>query len=212
MKTVDASTIVTDVEVAIDEIAMNDAEFDGVQDDSERATIIESKIQDALRYVYLNATADLLEPTKTVSTGTVATNKVGKIDLPPDYVRLVYAKFDSWSKSLGESDIINWNDPAYAMLKDEYTTGTPDRPKIAMVMSGSKKYLELYKAAKDAGDNMYVGIMTDKPTGENYNIPDAVYRSVVYYIAGLLLLTYNDSRANMMFQEANALIGITNNN
>lgn len=226
--------IVKDVEVTIDEIALNDAEFDGVeQDDSERATIIRSKLADAMRFVYAHADWSMLEPDKVVRTEgmldgedlirTKTKNGItyGIYTLPSDFLRLCYAGFNSWSHMLGHEDIIMWTDKEYAMLRDRYTTGTPDRPRIAIAYSGKRRNLELYSC--DSGqmyvDQGTIGYMTEPVIDEessDVNIGDKVYRAVIYYIAGLTCMTYGEQqKAQMMFTEANDLMGFTetvNNN
>lgn len=227
--------IVRDVEVTLDEIALNDAEFDGIeQDDSERATIIRSKLADALRFVYAHADWSLLDPDKIVKTEglldsedliqtkTVDGITYGIYTLPSNFLRLCYAGFSSWSHMLGHEDIIMWTDKEYTMLKDKYTTGTPERPRIAIAYSGKKRVLELFScnSGQMYVDQGAIGFMTEpeicEDTSVGVNIGDKVYRAVIYYIAGLTCITYGEQqKAQMMFTEANDLMGFTeaaNNN
>ncbi len=227
--------IVRDVNICIDEIAENDAEFE-TQDDSERRTIIISKITEAMRFVYRNAEASLLEPSVRLteaSNGVVIDdNGFAVCQLPGDYLRLVYARMSSWARAVGEGEVIQWTEKEYSRLSDPYCTGTPQRPKVAIaVKAGRAKYLELYTGQKN--DTVLIGIMTDPKMEDDADIGDTdtggsegegehtpsqpyvplsptVYRAIIYYIAGLVFVTYADEgRARMMFNEANDLIGFT---
>lgn len=211
------SNIVRDVEVCMDEIAANDSELEGIQDNAERATIIKSKIPEALRFALVNADASMLEPDQvatSVSTVTVNSLSHGTYICPPNFLRLVYAKYSTWARALGHEDIIQWNDKEYARLSDKYATGTDKRPAIAMGYSGQNKILELYPAP--ASGTVAIGIMTEpgdltgKTDSDSVSIPSRCYRAVIYYIAGLTYVTYGEQqRSAMMFEQANDILGIS---
>lgn len=201
--------ILNDVKICIDEIGLNDADFIGSQDNVEMDTIISSKIMDALRYVQGNADWSLLEPDLFIdreTEGVTVYEGIGKIILPDNFMRLCYARFSSWPLFLSEP--IYWNDKEYATLSDPYATGTWERPKIAMTMH-KKRTLELYKA-KDEKDEIEVGIIIEPVLTEEgeVNISEKLYIALVYYIAGLTLLTYNDPHADDMINQALVLMGV----
>lgn len=152
--------------------------------------------------------------------------KVGMAVLPENFLRLVYVQMDSWVRPLGQQDIIFWNDKEYAILKDIYCTGTSERPKVALVYKAVSqgqpdtdgnakvmKVLELY-SAEDAEEKYMIGIMTepedvDGETSE-VSVGEKVYGAFIYYIAGLVFVTYGDqARSKMMFDQANDIIGFT---
>ena len=221
MSKVSVSKIVRDVEICMDEIAQNDAEFDDFQDDGERGVIIVSKIRDALRFVYANADWSLLDPDEVITDTdnvTYTDNNVVLYTLPDNYLRLCYAKLNSWARYLGQEDLIYWRDQEYSKLQNKYATGTPDRPKVAMGWSESaptKRQLELYSAkayTDDSKDGVRIALMYEPTDDENgdYNIGDKVYRGVIYYITGLVYTTYYEAqKAQLMFDEANDIIGFT---
>lgn len=201
--------IVSDVKICIDEIGLNDAEFVGSQDNVEMDTIISSKILDALRFVQGNADWSLLEPDLFIdrnTEGVKVVDGIGKIVLPDNFMRLCYARFKSWPLFL--SDLIYWNDKEYATLSDPYATGTWERPKIAMTMH-KKRTLELYKA-KDDEDEIEVGVITEPFISDEgkVNISEKLYIALVYYIAGLTLLTYNAPHADDLMNQALVLMGV----
>jgi len=213
------SKLISDVEVCMDEIAQNDAEFEGTQDDTERSTIIRSKIAEAMRFVLANADKNLLDP-DTVS-ASVTYNitsdglRYGTYVLPNNYLRLVYAKYASWHMGLDQADIISVTDPEYAKLKNVYSTGTSARPKIAMNYTSTGRILEMYSPSGST-DTASVGYISEPTDATNavddseVTIPSRCYRAVIYYIAGLTYVTYADqTRSSLMFDQANDIIGFT---
>lgn len=206
--------IVEEVKICIDEIGLNDSEMIGSQDNMEMSVIIRSKIIDALRYVNGNADLSMLTPDLIIGKDNTSVrideDLVGHVVLPDDFMRLCYARFSSWVMFLSEP--VYWDEPEYAMLKDPYATGTPERPKLAMVPH-PKRTLELYKASGQ-DDEIQVGIMlepsilTDEGT-ENVEISDKLVHAFVYYLAGLTLLTYKDEHADSLFNQAMVLMGIS---
>lgn len=204
------------VKVCIDEIALNDAEFVSGQDNMEMDTIIRSKITEAIRYILSNADWGLLEPDAVMTQGTegsgftIDENLVGRIPLPGNFLRVCYARFLSW-KSF-PTGVIYWNDSEYATLADEYATGTWERPKLAIVRNPGL-VLEMY-SAKTANDGWVVAYVTEPDTpgisedDAKVDIPDKLLEPTIYYIAGLTLLTYKDSHADSMFNQALVLAGM----
>lgn len=204
--------IIKDVRICIDEIGLNDSEFVGMQDNAEMDVIIRSKIIDALRYVHGNADWSLLEPDVVVGNESegveVTEGKIGKVKLPENFMRLCYARFASWPLFLSEP--IYWNDAEYATLSNPYSTGTWERPKIAMTIHDGKT-LELY-SAKSEDDAIQVGYLTEPVSevsdeGESIEVSAKLERALIYYIAGLTLLTYNEQRADDFFNQAMVMMG-----
>lgn len=211
----DVDIIVNDVLTCIDEIAENDSEWLKEQDAEEMNSVIKSKIYDAARFVFLNADIGLLELSWKTGTES-ATNNVVTVALDNDVLRVCYAKLDGWVRPLSEP--IVYTDKEYASLLNPITTGYPDNPKMAINFTKSGKQLEMYGAS---GSVKYeLGYMPEpeeaKGTGDNdgkkvYNIPEKVYRGVVYYTAGLTLLTYKDAHADALMNQAIVIIGAKTN-
>ena len=204
-------TIVDDVKKCIDDIGVNDADFIAGSDNADMATIIESKIGDALRFVNLHADVGYLEPTIVIKEGTdegVAVAK-GVVDytLPTDFLRMVYAKLGDWLFAVTEP--IYYTEKEYATLKNPITTGYPDNPKVAIT---ANKHLELYttKSSEVILTFGYIGETVQISEGENkdkWPIPNKLYRAVIYYIAGLTLLTYKDAHADSLLNMAMTMMG-----
>lgn len=201
------SIIVGDVQTCIDEIAANDAEWMLGQDAEEMDDIIKSKIYDAMRFVFLNADIGLLDLTWEEGDAT-ATDNIVKVALSDDVLRICYAKLDGWVRSLSEPII--YTDKEYATLSNPITTGYPDNPKMAVNVGKEGRQLELYGASGSV--HYTLGYMPEpKEVGGAYEIPEKVYRGVVYYTAGLTLLTYKDAHADALMNQAIVMIGAKTN-
>lgn len=215
MKEYSVDTIVSDVQTCIDEIAKNDAEWLLGQDAEEMDGIIKSKIYDAVRFVFLHADLGLLELTwdtnKTTKVQEGSNVAIVKLD---NVLRIVYARLKGWIRALSEPII--YTDKEYATLLNPITTGHPDNPKMAVNETATGKQLELYGVETSGDVNYELGYMPEPAeangTGNNenkkvYNIPEKVYRGVVYYTAGLTLLTYKDAHADALMNQAIEMIG-----
>lgn len=198
--------IVADVKVCFDEIGLNDAEFLKGTDNAEMDTIITSKIGDALRFVGLHADVGYLEPT-VIDKSVTAENGVVDYKLPDDFLRMIYARLSDWMFAVTEP--IFYTEKEYATLKNPITTGYPDNPKVAIT---ADKHLELY-TTKSSDVKLSFGYIGEaKPNNNNeWPIPEKVYRGVVYYTAGLTLLTYKDQHADSLINIALQMIGAKTN-
>lgn len=211
------STIVSDVQKTIDEIALNDAEFVGGSDNAEMVEIIKSKVVDAATYILDHADSSLIEPDETITDGgTLVAVKdadgnivctVLRVPLAKRMLRFQKAKCDSWPYYV--TDVIQWSDGDYAKLRDKYTTGTYQRPKVGFVRGSGKDVIELYcpKQTDEAYEVSVVYIPTISSENE-VNVPSRLYTPLVYYTAGLTLLTYGEQRADDMFNQALVMMGI----
>lgn len=198
--------IVADVKVCFDEIGLNDAEFLTGTDNAEMDTIIASKIGDALRFVGLHADVGYLEPT-VIEESVTAENGVVDYKLPDDFLRMIYAQLSDWLFAVTEP--IFYTEKEYATLKNPITTGYPDNPKVAIT---ADKHLELYTTKRSDVKLSFGYIGEAKPNNNNeWPIPEKVYRGVVYYIAGLTLLTYKDAHADALMNQAMMMIGAKTN-
>ena len=203
--------IVSDVKACLDEMGINDSEFLISEDNMDMEIIAESKIPDAMRFVNLNADISYLEPIcKSEVSCKADESGMVTLTLPDDFLRLVLAKVHGWR--IPVTTPIVYSDKEYAALKNRITTGYPDNPKAAYSISAEgDKVLELYTCSlSDVGNNVkvdYSYISESVDDNGEYNIPDKVYRGVVYYIAGLTLLTYKDSHADSLMNQAIQLIG-----
>lgn len=212
MRNESVTTIVDDVKKCIDDIGVNDANFIAGADNADMATIIESKIGDALRFVNLHADVGYLEPTvvgeEDIEKEDMAVaNGVVDYPLPSDFLRMVYAKLSDWLFAVTEP--IYYTEKEYATLKNSITTGYPDNPKAAIT---ANKHLELYttKSSEVGLTFGYIGETVQISEGADkgkWPIPNKLYRAVIYYIAGLTLLTYKDAHADALLNMAITMMG-----
>lgn len=195
-------SIVADVKVCFDEIGLNDAEFLKGADNTEMDTIITSKIGDALRFVGLHADVGYLEPT-VIEESVTAENGMVDYKLPDDFLRMIYARLSDWLFAVTEP--IFYTEKEYATLKNPITTGYPDNPKVAIT---ADKHLELY-TTKSSDVKLTFGYIGEaKPNDDNeWPIPDKLHRAIIYYIAGLTLLTYKDEHADALLNMAITIMG-----
>lgn len=210
-------SIVSDVRVCIDENAGNESQFLFGSDDAELDTIIKSKVEDAIRYALRNADLSFLEPTVKYYKANIVGDgvKYARITLEDTFLRFVSVKSEGWAHHVSEP--ILSTDRAYASLKNPITTGYLDNPKAAIVLDEPKMSLELYGMPQKNNDNQIVEVALSyisdvhiwaDSKGKVYcDIPDKVYRGVVYYTAGLTLLTFKDAHADAMFNMALTLMG-----
>lgn len=209
-KSVDS--IVADVKVCFDEIGLNDAEFLTDTDNTEMDTIITSKIGDALRFVGLHADVGYLEPTVVTEEDIekedmTVTGGVVDYTLPDDFLRMIYAQLSDWLFAATEP--IFYTEKEYATLKNPITTGYPDNPKVAIT---ADKHLELYTTKRSDVKLSFGYIGEAKPNNNNeWPIPDKLHRAIIYYIAGLTLLTYKDQHADSLINIALQMIGAKTN-
>lgn len=211
-------SIVSDVRVCIDENASNEAEFLFRSDDTELDTIIKSKIEDAIRYALRNANLSFLEPTVQDYKVNIVGNgvKYARVTLEEKFLRFVSVKSEGWAHHVSEP--ILSTDRAYATLKNPITTGHLDNPKAAIILDGGKKLLELYGMPQKDDDNPIVKVTLsyisdvhigkpDETTGTVYcDIPNKVYRGVIYYTAGATLQAFKDAHGDALISQATQMI------
>ena len=215
------SDIVSDVRMCIDELGLDESQFVGGTEDAEFEDVIKSKIEDALRYVSLNGSLDVLEFTWMKGEASVSDKKHVDIPLPANLLRLCVVNVDGWPPMY---KAIRGEDREYMMLKNPITTGYPDNPKMAIVTKAyaavmptsedggisesTNNVLELYGYPDNDGTPYLVAYMPEpSKVNEQYDIPAKAYRGVVYYTAGLTLLTYKDAHADALMNQAISLIG-----
>ena len=104
---------------------------------------------------------------------------------------------------------IYYTEKEYATLKNPITTGYPDNPTVAIT---ADKHLELYTTKRSDVKLSFGYIGEAKPNDNNeWPIPDKLHRAVIYYIAGLTLLTYKDAHADSLINIALQMIGAKTN-
>ena len=215
------TTIVSDVRVCLDEIGLNDASLISGSDNAEMNKIIESKIEDAIAYVYRNADETLvllsdIDIEEYYSGGYGETSSPYTFGLPDDTLRVLYVVLlgNSSNTTILEKvigvpihHIIYSNEKEYATLFNPITTGHVDNPKVGVDLA--QRTFSLYGPTLGSGMRVELGYLGMPAKSNNaYYISERLYRAVVYYIAGLVAMTYKDAHADSLFNMAISSMGV----
>ena len=211
--------LVRDVRICLDE---NDVQNSILADDSNTLQlddIIKSKIGDAIDGIMTTAPLELLGDGEDMSVDGIkweADNSANdgelrmcKVKKPNDYLRLVGAKMPDWDYAV--ADTIAMNSDEYKQQKSRFAglRGNPQRPVVAEVVGKDGNYLELYTSRSREVDFIkYVARQSGKSDGAGVKLPSsALYRVLVYQIAGLTCITLKDSEhAQTLFGIAEGLL------
>jgi hypothetical protein len=213
------SAIIKDVRIAIDEIALNDADFAGGEDNQELDSIICSKIKEAVDFVHGNAAYSIIDISDNSSTdgsvkceeakSTERADFVYVIPRPNDFHRFLYGMMDCWGELVLETIDVGTED--YVLAHDPVVGATPYRPAVAY---GGLQYKFIKGTSKGANTASlyYLPIceydhITDGKT-EEITINNSLYTALIYQLAGLTLLTLGEQSADNMFNLAMTHMGI----
>lgn len=218
--TKDVSAIIKDVRTAIDEIALNDADFTGVQDMEETDEIIRSKICEAADFVHGNASYDLIniKDAETVKSLTYSgeesttgkTEEEGKVFLvykPDDMLRFLSGTMSCWGEIILETTDAGTED--YVLAHDPKVGATPFRPAIAY--GGTVFKFLRATSATDTATLKYIPVCdydTKNAPTDTVSINSRLYNAFIYQLAGLTLLTLGEQSADNMFNLAMTHMGI----
>lgn len=214
----DIKSIVTDVRVAYDEIAQNDAMMIGDQDESELDTIIRSKIDEAINFVYSNANVDYLEDDDNVAVydgyvkaedETLLSDKTCILDIDKKiegWVRLVWVKMDSWMYAV--SDIMSRGDKDAAYVSDPYCGATYEKPAVVLSRTSKGRELRIYRASNDNEEGVNVAYVKkfSMSEDESTTFGSSLYSAIVYYICSLVAMTFNETERSREYMEMAATI------
>lgn len=201
------SELVKDVRIAIDQNEVGDQLINAL--DMETLTldqIITNKIVDAVSSVEKSAPIHLLdsgEPfAKNLGWKQAVGIGMGYTILPDDFMRLLTFQMSDWSRSVNE--VITEDSPLYAMQSSRYSgiKGCPQKPVCALVLYPVGYVLEFYSCVE--GKNVFVKRARYLPypsiQNDTIRICEKCYRSVVYYLAGLVCSSYGGKdQADLLF-------------
>lgn len=208
--------IVSRVRRALNEAQVNESEFYTGADESELDGLIESHALEALNFVHGTAVPSLLDPDKTVSevsdTIPIGEKYLCAVVSVPGFSRLKSIRVSGWARALTE--LLDEDDTEYVKQLDPYTCGTPERPVAFLCDYNGNKKVELYSLIK-AGTSVSVQYMTYKSeldtedtAGKGVSVSEKLVDAYIYYLAGLVLITLNDSHADDLLNLACSLMGI----
>lgn len=206
--------IVKRVRLAIDEYTLEGTSFAQLTTDEQDLTrIIVDKIPYALQQVIDEAPLDKLDDDmfETLTSAqiasdftlvTIGTDKMGKLKLPDDLLRIIEARLSSWSHyPIPEPS----TSQVYLMQQDQYARGSWDRPVNILTFDGSDRVLEMY-CAKTSSDTLQF-VYIAKPDATNVDIehpttdvdvPSKLEASLIYQVAGLTMMAYREDIAGTL--------------
>lgn len=207
--------IVKRVRLAIDEYTLEGTSFAQLTTDEQDLTrIIVDKIPYALQQVIEEAPLDKLDDDmfETLSSAqiasnfelvTIGTDKMGRLKLPDDYLRIVEARLSSWSHyPIPEPS----TSQVYLMQQDQYARGSWDRPVNILTFDGSDRVLEMYcaKTSSDTLQFVYIAqpdidnIDMDHLDQTDVDVPTKLEASLIYQVAGLTMMAYREDIAGTL--------------
>lgn len=213
--------IVRDVRICLDE---NDVQNALLADDVQTLMlddIIKSKVGEAIDGVVVNAPVDLLGAGEAMEITDIEWSGEGNVNdselrmcrvkKPADMLRLVGAKMPDWDYSV--SELTPENTDTYKMQKSKFAgmRGNPQSPIVADVLGGDGRYLELYSSRKRTIEYIrYIKRVSMQDLSADIAIPTALYRVIVYQIAGLTCVALREAEhAQTLFGIADGLLAST---
>jgi hypothetical protein len=195
------SAIIKDVRIAIDEIALNDADFAGGEDNQELDSIICSKIKEAVDFVHGNAAYSIIDISDNSSTEGSGTEGSGKSNTEDsgkssdggsvkckeatsteraDFVYVIQKPTDFHRFLYGMMDCwgelvletIDVGTEDYALALDPVVGATPNRPAIAY---DGLNFMFIKGAGKGTGKGTDKGTDKDEDTASLYYLPICGY-------------------------------------
>ena len=219
------SNIIAKVRMLLNEIGLNDSEFEGGSDEQDLNTMIGDLAVDALRFVHGNAVAELLEadgyvfPDQLVATkGVIADAGWAYVDNVSDYFRFVRAHCSDWKKPLLEA--LNEGTPAWDKLYNPLLTATVDNPKASIGKSHTATSeppyvgtrITLHGIPPTGNINAYILYIKEPKfeVTENIWVSRLLQDAFYYYLVYLVLMALGDARAATALQQALPLMGLKN--
>ena len=226
------SEICKQVRIAMDENGVDEKLLSaGDADTLELDEIIKSKIEEGVKAVEMAApvfmlhsghcftedtssddTLNNVEETETESfkSGAVYWNGDGSgfIILPDDFCRLVSFKMSDWKRTVHTA--ISSDDPQYELQSSEFggIRGNVDKPVVGIVMRSLGLTLEFYSCESEEAIVSESDYLPEPKIADGcIDISEKCYKSCIYHIAALVLLTIgNEKLAETLEQVSKSMI------
>jgi hypothetical protein len=185
--------IITRVRLILNEVGVNESALEGESDEQELSDMIESFIEEALRFVNLNAQREMLEAdvlmTDTNTPNSIIVSSLNKTQVVKfegitNFLRFLSAHGASWKKGVYEP--IMEGTPAWDKLQNPFFTGTDEDPKVGIIKApyvdpatgSSTVDIHLYSSYHEPSENTRA-TLPDTPFP-----PPVEYTNIrVYYMA-----------------------------
>jgi len=179
--------------------------------------IIESKIEEGVRLVLLEAPRHLLDGGTTL-TGTPTWPSelpagAGRIALPNDFLRLLVFQMSDWA--VPATDAVTEDSPQYLLQSSPYAgiRGNTERPVVAIVHTADGQALEFYSSSQTATVRRALYIALPVIASSSIDICQRLYDATVYRIAALTALAIQaGDQAGALMTMSRAMLGISYNN
>lgn len=209
--------IIKQVRWCIDEESNNTSAITDEKDDLYMDNIIKSKINDALHWIAITAASSSVfaESKKTSDTSSKisvkdydATKNIGIItmDANTEIIAISRVRGKEWFKAV--IPVEDTDNEAYMMF-DESAMGTADRPQAAIMRENPIKILLQPKPTEAVVS--FVGVPKNVDVSSETTdvaITDKLKNAFIYYLAFLLLSSYNDNKATHMYTIALQQLGV----
>ena len=226
--------IIKAVRWCIDEESNNTSDITDEKDDLYMDNIIKSKINDALHWIAITAASssvlsdsekaasDKTDSEKTASEKVDATTSstikvesfdnargIGVITMPSDteVINISRVRGKGWFKAVTPVD--DTGDEALMMF-DDTAKGTADRPLAAIMRENPIRIL--LQPIPDEAVISFVGVPKNVSITSDVTdvaIPNKLSNAFIYYLAFLLLSSYDDTKANQMYTIALQQLGVS---
>lgn len=171
--------------------------------------IIKASIHDALVWVNTYADSSLLIGTSAdsgyVKHETLKVVKDGYLTPTQSLLRIIRVRNTGWKKAVMTP--VREDSEEYVMQADETAKADASRPIVAIIESVPRK-LQVFPG--NVGDDVEVTYAYAPSVDDNSDIAitSGAQGALIYYLAYLLMIAYNDPRAGAMFSTAKMHAGI----
>lgn len=209
----------------LDEISQTDSDMMlSTVDDRNLNKTVEECIEEAIRYIHLNAPVQMLEPTyslKNEDGETASEDKVYVYEIEDgvvtvsvremDLLRLVY--FKAGDSNITITRTVPEDSPEGRMQLNEYVRGRSDSP-ILVLLQGSDTYRPTYKYYSTTATDSFpfsCGVYevpeskTDE-TGDYYEISTRLELAVLNQLTAMVLQSYGSQASQYYFQLATSYL------
>lgn len=215
----------------LDEVDVNGSAMYGtgnnVNDNTSLDMTIKRSLPEAINQIHLMAPVEQLDWEDELATGITScsvdsdTKKVMTFTLPSGSKFLRLVSFQAKDSDIVVTDVIPQASAEGRKQANKYIRGTYDRPRLVMEQGSSSTktptfhYYSLKEAYTGSGGSILVGAKInflrfikeqefDSTLSDNagYNISYRVRQNIIDYLTGLVMMIFNDQRAEAFFKKA----------
>ncbi len=209
--------IIRDVRVVLNENSSNNELLSLDADTLMLDDLIKSRMTNGVKMILQAAPSNLIDTVVSFADSEIKwySDEVGRgagtIELPKDFMRFVIFKMSDWRipvvNPIYDTDIDYFKQSsAFAGIR-----GSVNKPVCVLTRNSNGSVLEFYSCS--GGAEVYPLVAQYIPIPEiiadTVNIPELLYMSTVYQIAGLVALSVKDALAQSLFEIASVQMGLS---